>query len=103
LAKIDFVKQFNFGDVKHKDTVKHVFEIKNVSDIPLTITKIGTSCGCTAAVLTDSTANKNEVAKIEVSYTPKKDTEGKIQNSIVIEANTNPAYTVLYLEGIVKD
>lgn len=101
-SKIEFQKKYYFGEVHHGDTIKSTISIKNISNVPLTISKIGPSCGCTAAVLSDSIVQENEVAKIEVSYTPNKDQTGLIQNSIVIEANTKPSYTVIYLESNVK-
>lgn len=43
----------DFGTISMKDgNVKRIYQIKNVSDQPLTITKLQTSCMCTTAELT---------------------------------------------------
>lgn len=99
IAKVEFEKTYNFGNITHNDTVKHIFKVKNVGENPLKITRIGTSCGCTGAILTDSIAEKGETCNIEIKYIPKKDQEGEIKNSVVVEANTNPTYFVMYLQG----
>lgn len=101
-ALLETEKEFDFGTITLKDTVKHTFKIKNISEISLKISEIGTSCGCTGAIVSDSIIEKNEFAEIEVQFIPKKEQIGKITNSIVIEANTNPPYTTLYLNGSVS-
>jgi hypothetical protein len=95
-------KTFNFGAISLHDTINHIFFIKNISDKNLEISQIGTSCGCTGVIVSDSIISKNEYAKIKVQFIPKKDQIGVINNSIVIEANTNPPYTTIYIKGIVK-
>lgn len=102
-ALLETEKEFDFGTITLNDTVKHTFKIKNISDLPLKISEIGTSCGCTGAIVSDSIVEKNEFAEIEVQFIPKKEQMGKIANSIVIEANTNPPFTTLYLNGIVTE
>ncbi|KAF2519002.1 DUF1573 domain-containing protein [Flavobacterium salilacus subsp. salilacus] len=98
-ATIEFEKEIDFGTISSKDTVIKIFKIYNTSEIPLKISEIGTSCGCTGAILSDSIVKKGNYAEIEVSYHPKKEETGSVSNSIVIEANTNPPYTALYLKG----
>lgn len=93
-------KEFNFGKINSNDTIKHIFKIQNISDVELKISKIGTSCGCTAAIVSDSIVASKQFAEIEVRFIPSKEKYNqKINNSIVVEANTNPIYTTLYLEG----
>lgn len=101
-ATIQTDKEFDFGTIAQKDTVNHIFKIQNTSDSPLKISQIGTSCGCTGAIISDSIISKNDFAEIKVRFIPKKEQTGKISNSIVVEANTNPPYTTLYLNGTVK-
>lgn len=102
-ALLETDKEFDFGSITLKDTIKHTFKIKNISNLPLKISEIGTSCGCTGAIVSDSIIEKNEFAEIKVQFIPKKEQIGKITNSIVIEANTNPPFTTIYLNGIVSE
>lgn len=82
--------------------MKHVFKVKNVSSETLKIEKIGTSCGCTAAILSDSTASKGETAEIQVNFIPNEENVGKVENTIVFTANTNPKINMLQLKGIIN-
>lgn len=101
-AKIEVNKEINFGVIKVNDTIKKSFVIKNNSSIDLKIKDIKSSCGCTVAKLKDSLIKENESTDLIVEFIANKDKIGKIKNSIVVEANTNPVFTVLYLTGTVK-
>lgn len=101
-AVLKTVKTYNFGTISINDTLTHVIDVKNISEKKLEISQIGTSCGCTGAIVSDSIISKNESAKIKVQFIPKKNQIGEINNSIVIEANTNPPYTTIYIKGTVK-
>jgi len=102
LAKIGMPEtEFNFGSITTGDTVTKVFKLQNISDTPLRIEKVGTSCGCTGAIVSDSIISKNQFAEIKVTYSPKEGDTGPVKNSIVIEANTEPNFTVFYLTGTV--
>lgn len=101
-SKFDSKKTHNFGIAKIGDTIRYKFKLKNVSDNLLKINQIGTSCSCTGAIISDSIIKKNNFAVISITYIPTIENKGFIKNSIVVEANTNPTFTTLYLEGIVK-
>lgn len=102
-AIIETEKEFNFGAIAIGETINHIFKIKNISKKTLKITQVGTSCGCTAAIINDSIADCEEIAILKVRFVADKNKKGKINNSIVIEANTNPPYTVFYLKGSVTN
>lgn len=101
-SKFDSEKIHNFGIAKIGDTIRYEFKLKNVSDNLLKINQIGTSCSCTGAIISDSIIKKNNFAVISITYIPTIENKGFIKNSIVVEANTNPTFTTLYLEGMVK-
>jgi len=101
-SKFDSKKTHNFGIAKIGDTIRYEFKLKNVSDNLLKINQIGTSCSCTGAIISDSIIKKNNFAVISITYIPTIENKGFIKNSIVVEANTNPTFTTLYLEGMVK-
>ncbi len=103
LATIEVDKnEFNFGKIKVNDTVDVKFKLKNSSSNSLIIKKIKTSCGCTVAKLKDSLINPNDYAVIEAKFISDNDNKGTVSKSIVIEANTQPNFTVLYLKGKVE-
>lgn len=101
-SKFDSIKTHNFGTAKIGDTIKYEFKLKNVSDNLLKINQIGTSCSCTGAIISDSIVKKNNFAIISITYVPTDENKGFVKNSIVVEANTNPIFSTLYLEGNVK-
>ncbi|RZK18198.1 MAG: DUF1573 domain-containing protein [Flavobacterium sp.] len=91
-----------FGSINRTDTVRHIFEIKNTADTPLIISKLGTSCNCASATISDSIVQKNEVTKVAVEFIPKENQIGIMNNTIIVEANTNPPYIILHVKGEIK-
>ncbi len=59
---------FDNGVTARGDSIKHVFELKNAGDAPVTITEAKASCSCTAAVVSDPVVQPGGTAKIEVSF-----------------------------------
>lgn len=99
IAEIEIIRVQNFDTIKVGDTVRSIFKLKNTSEIPLKINNVKTSCGCTVAKIQDSILDPNSESKINTQYIAQSDDVGLIEKSIVIEANTNPVFTVLYLKG----
>ncbi|MFY8096731.1 MAG: DUF1573 domain-containing protein [Flavobacterium sp.] len=102
-SMISATKEINFGTIHSNEKISKVFKIKNASANDLVIKNVKTSCGCTAAKLKDSVVKENETLDLEVNFFASKEKIGKVKNSIVIEANTSPIFTVLYLKGNVVD
>jgi hypothetical protein len=99
IAKIEANKIQNFGKIKVGDTITKVYSFKNSSDNILKISHVKTSCGCTVAKLSDSIINLKSKGFIKVKFIAEKDNIGSVEKSIIIEANTDPIFTVLYLKG----
>src|SRR5579872_760882 len=57
---------FDFHDVDEGPDITHEFKIRNKGKSPLKITNVGTSCGCTAAVLKKLGTKKDEAATLPV-------------------------------------
>lgn len=99
-SKIEVLdKEFNFGKKNTKDTILHTYLIKNISNIPYKISKVGESCGCTTTRYTREQVFKDEYAKIEISYIPNSDDSGQIVKSIVVSDNSVEGFNVFYLKG----
>lgn len=99
LAEIEIDKIQNFGTIKVGDTIKKTFYVKNLSENTLKIKNLKTSCGCTVAKIKDSLIEKGAGTSIIAQYIAEPDDVGLIEKSIIIEANTDPTFTVLYLKG----
>ncbi len=93
--------EFNFGEAKEGDLVKHTFTFTNTGEIPLVIESASASCGCTVPSYPKEPIAPGAKSKIDVEF----DTKGKagVQNkTVTITANTNPSIFTLKLSGTVK-
>ena len=61
--------EFDFGKIPQGKPVTHVFEVANNSKVPLNITNVNASCGCTTPEWEkDKTVAPGEKTKITVGY-----------------------------------
>ena len=59
---------WNFGKIKQGEEVSHEFVFSNEGDDTLTIEKVTTTCGCTAAIVSDRSIPPGKSGKIEVTF-----------------------------------
>lgn len=62
---------FSFGRVPNDRAVEHVFKVSNTGTKPLVITRVQTSCGCTAAMMESSVIDPGKSGKLRVQFNPK--------------------------------
>ena len=61
--------EFNFGKIPQGKPVTHIFEVINKSNLPLKITQVSASCGCTTPSWEkDKTVAPGEKTNITVGY-----------------------------------
>ena len=86
-AKIELAEvEHDFGTVTEGETVKHTFIVKNTGTTPLLISRVRSSCGCTAAVTKDKEVPPGGQTEIEVSF----NTTGRMgpnRKTITIQSN----------------
>lgn len=58
----------DFGKVKQGDVVNHEFAFKNEGGAPLLIEKIETTCGCTAALVSEKRIGPGKEGKIKATF-----------------------------------
>jgi len=90
-AKIVFAKQsHDFGDITQGEKVKTVFTFTNDGTEPLVLSKVATTCGCTAPSWPREPVMPGEAGEIEVEF----NSSGKMgmQNKVItVYSNaTNP-------------
>ncbi len=69
MPKIQFkVDTWDFGKVKQGVTLDHEFVFKNTGEVRLNIGSVETSCGCTAALVSDKAVEPGKEGKIKVSF-----------------------------------
>jgi hypothetical protein len=81
--------QYDFGSIPATDKVEKEFVIENVGKGVLEIQDASASCGCTAALVADSTVDPGGSTTIRVSYDPRVNQEfGKfVTKQIRIKSN----------------
>ncbi len=86
----------DFGKVKQGDILSHEFVFANEGDSTLVIKKVSTSCGCTAALVSDEKLAPGKQGKIEVKF----DTRGfgnRVSKHIFVDSN-DPGQARVQLE-----
>jgi len=86
-AKIFFPEtQHDFGKVQEGKKVEYTFNFENKGTESLIIKNVKTSCGCTAAVVSNTTIKPGEIGSIKVDFDTKS-RQGKNSKSITIVSN----------------
>ncbi len=86
-AKIKFKEEsWDFGRIKQGEILTHVFVFNNVGDAPLIIKKVRTSCGCTAALVSEKEVVPGGKGEIKVTFNTR-GFEGKLNKYVYVETN----------------
>ncbi len=99
-AKIVFDKlEHDFGSFKESDGVQTTsFAFTNKGDVPLVLTNVRASCGCTTPTWTREPVAPGATGKIEVSYDPK-NRPGSFAKTVTVNSNAENATIVLNISG----
>lgn len=93
--------EFNFGAITEGAVVKHVFKFKNVGPVPLVISDIQTSCGCTVPDWQRTPIQSGASSEIKVQFNSE-GKEGVQEKAVRVIANTLPNETILMVSGSVN-
>ena len=77
---------WDFGKIKQGDVASHEFVFANEGDDTLTIEKVSTSCGCTAALVSDRAIPPGKSGKIEVKF-DSRGYGGQITKVVYVQSN----------------
>ncbi len=91
---------YDFGKIIQGEKVQHTFHFTNAGREDLVITKVSTSCGCTATSYPHYPIKPGDSAKIDVVF-DSHNRKGFQNKTITVLTNTEPNYTRLYLKGMV--
>jgi Protein of unknown function (DUF1573). len=94
---------FNFGKVYKGQKVEHIFKFINRGTADLEINKVKTSCGCTAAILSDKIIPAGETGEIKTTFNTGS-YNGKAKKSITVKSNDpeNRSY-ILTISGEITE
>ena len=101
-AVINFDKtEHDFGTLLQGEVVTYSFHFTNTGNVPLLISNVTTSCGCTIADYPREPIAPGKDGFIKATYDSKGHHDFQ-SRSITVSSNTMPAQTVLRMKGIVK-
>lgn len=101
-AVITFDKtEHNFGTLLQGEVVTYSFHFTNSGNVPLLVSNVSTTCGCTVADYPREPIAPGKDGFIKATY-DSKGHHGFQSRAITVSANTMPAQTVLRMKGEVK-
>ena len=80
----------DLGTLMQGDTIMHVYNFKNTGNIPLVLSNVNASCGCTTPSYSTEPVAPGERGFITVKFNSK-GKEGKLNKTVTAYANTKPA------------
>jgi hypothetical protein len=92
--------EHDFEEIAKGKPVTAKFELKNNSMVPLIITSVRPSCGCTVADYPKEPVKPNEKAFVSVTFDAK--SPGYFTKSIKVRSNAEEELMTLYIKGMVK-
>lgn len=92
--------EHDFGKIKEGDKVTYDFKFTNTGEVPLLISAVKASCGCTTPEWPKGLIKPGESEKIRVAY-DSKGREGEFNKGIVVTANTYPNTVTIKISGVV--
>ena len=101
-AVIKFDKEeHDFGNLLQGEVVTYSFHFTNTGNMPLIISEVGSSCGCTVGDYPREPIAPGKKGDIKVTY-DSKGHHGFQSRTLTVLSNTNPAKTVLRIKGTVQ-
>lgn len=101
-AKIEFKEtEIDYGEIEKGSNGVRVFQFTNTGDVPLVISKVRSSCGCTIPKKPEDPVLPGESGEIEVKYDTKR--VGPIRKTITVESNADTPTVGLKIKGKILD
>ncbi|GLB49908.1 DUF1573 domain-containing protein [Neptunitalea lumnitzerae] len=79
-------KTFDFGKIERGQKQEHTFKFTNTGDVPLIVSKVKSSCGCTVPEKPTEPIQPGKEGEIKVTYNGSG--KGQVTKTITITANT---------------
>jgi len=91
---------YDFGKIKHNTPVTHEFRFTNNGNVPLVITAVKASCGCTVAEYTKDPVAPGAEGFVKATYSAA--TEGVFTKTITVNSNSTDGIVTLIIKGEVS-
>ncbi len=92
------VETHNFGKIPLNKSAVYTFNFTNTGDLPLIISKIETTCGCTVGEYTKTPVKSGEKGFVKVTMTPA-GVALPFNKTITVTSNARTTTKVLYVKG----
>lgn len=103
VAKMTFEETvYDFGTVEAGEIVTHTFEFTNTGKVALLLQDVRSTCGCTVPEWSEDLIYPGDSGTIKVRFDTK-NMRNQQKKPVTITANTYPAKTKLYLNGMVLE
>lgn len=103
VAKMKFEEaEFNFGDIKEGQVIKHIFKFTNTGKVSLLISNAKSTCGCTIPKWPQNAIEPGHSSEIAVEFNSS-GKSGFQEKPVTITANTYPSTTRIFLRGFVNE
>lgn len=100
-AKIEFKSEtIDYGEIEKGSDGVRVFEFTNTGNVPLVISSVKSSCGCTIPKKPEEPIMPGKTGKIEVKYDTNR--VGPIRKAITVTSNAETPTKVLKIKGNVN-
>ncbi|WP_396590424.1 DUF1573 domain-containing protein [Allomuricauda sp. R78024] len=100
-AKIEFKSEtVDYGEIAKGSDGVRVFEFTNTGSVPLVISNVKSSCGCTIPKKPEEPILPGKTGQIQVKYDTKR--VGPIRKAITVTSNADTPTKVLKIKGNVK-
>ena len=100
VIKFDKEEQ-DFGTLLQGEVVSYSFHFTNTGNVPLIISEVGSSCGCTVGDYPREPINPGKSGAIKVTY-DSSGHHGFQSRVLTVMSNTQPAKTTLRIKGKVQ-
>jgi len=93
-------KTHDFGTIEQGKPATATFTFKNISDAPIVITNVRSSCGCTVAKYTKEPVRPGEEGEVSATYNAAR--PGNFNKSVTVTIEGTNNADILIVKGVVK-
>lgn len=79
----------DLGTITEGDTIVHIYKFRNTGNMPLIISNVHASCGCTTPSYSTAPVQPGEQGFVKVKF-DSKGKDGKLSKTVTAFANTSP-------------
>jgi hypothetical protein len=91
---------YDFGKIAEGESVEFSYRFRNAGDMPLIVTNVSASCGCTVPERPEAPVQPGETGYIKVKFNSDR-RPGETHKTVMVKSNATPEFPQLLLKGTV--